>query len=196
MQSLRIVTANADFNRGGTRLYIAYLRALTGRGLLCLQGFGHGVRSTRIRRVNLPKRAIDRLPRWIVGKVGAHRGIARARVTINGQKVVVYSIHGLHVRTMGRGAQDAFYAKVQRRIHARHQAGKRTIVAGDFNIYWRTLAKRLGMTGIGHGVDGILISAGLEFTDDGIDTHGIKRGWTDHPALWADITTTRPRKEK
>lgn len=193
MRVLRITSANLDFNRPGDRPYLAHLRDLTGRGLLCLQEVGHGVRSTRIRRVNLPKRAIDRLPRWIVGNRGTHNGIARARVVINGQKVVVYSIHGLHVRTMGRGAQDAFYARLQTRIHRRHQRGLRTIVCGDFNRNHRAVARMLGLNAHGIGPDGILTSPGLTVTDDGHDHTGIRRGWTDHPAYWADVTTTAPK---
>lgn len=190
---VRLVTANMHKDRGGDRAYRRHLRALvrrgrTRRGVLFLTEVGHGKNSTRLRGIKIRVRGKSRM---IVGHVGAHRGVARGHLRIDGRTVHLFAVHGLHRRTVGREAADAYYDELAPTIRTLTQHGRAWIVAGDFNLGVTQVARLLGGTAFGTGIDGFVISRELVplVARTGIDGTGKARGWTDHPSPWMDLNT-------
>ena len=185
---MRFVSANLDYTRPGTRPYIAYLVNTYRPGILCMQERTRGLRGTRVRGMG---RRVARKRFRALGAIGAHRGVAVGRVKIGGRSVRVLSVHGLHVRTVGRARQDAFYWLLTAWVRRMSSRGHLWVVAGDFNRKHTDLAALLGGQSIGQGVDGIVVSPGLDIDAIRIDRTGIERGWTDHPAIVANVRLRR-----
>lgn len=185
---MRIVSANLNYNAGGDRKYLAYLRALVVVGVLCLQERGRGLRGTRVVGV----RRWVRRKRWrVLGAIGAHRAAAVGVVRVDGRRVLVISVHGLHVRTVGQAAQERFYAVLAAWCAHLSARGRLWIVCGDFNHHHAAVADLLGGTGVGHGVDGIVVSPGLTVRLVDVDRSGMQEGWSDHPAIVAEVSAGR-----
>ena len=180
-----------DKERGGDVDYRNHLRDLAGdRSVLIRQEVGHGLNSTRINGHGV---RLVRRPRITVGRVGVHRGVARAYAIIGRRWVRVFAVHGLHLRTSGRVAQDAYYATLAKRIHGLNRRGKPWIVGGDFNRNISDVASELGGTAHGEGIDGFVVSAGINVRSEGSDNTARRRGWSDHAAHWIDLTTTKEK---
>lgn len=190
---IRLVAANLNKDRPGDKPFRAHLRALvrrgrTRRGILFLTEVGRGKNSTRLRGIRMRVRGKNRM---IVGHVGAHRGVARGHIRVDGRTVHLFAVHGLHRRTVGREAADAYYDELAPTIHTLTQHGRAWIVAGDFNLGVAQVARLLGGTSFGTGVDGFVLSRELVplVARTGIDGTGKSRGWTDHPSPWMDLNT-------
>lgn len=182
-----VISANTDFNRGGTGAYITYLRARTGDGILCLQEVGHGRRSVRIQAVGA---AVVRRRRWReIGLLGAHRWVATARTRIASDQVRLFNAHGLHRRTAGARAQAVYLTALQARLRLLTRRRRLWILAGDLNTHPSKVASRLpGSSWVGHGVDAVIVAPGLRVELVSVDQHGIAQGWTDHPAIVARVS--------
>lgn len=184
MSSIRIGTANLDKELPGDAVQLRHLRSILATGLLCLQEVGHGPDSTRIEAHGVTAR---NLPQWMVGDVGAHNGVCRRWVKLDGGWVRVFSVHALHVKTSGRVAQDAYFDTLAAGIRRRREPW---VVAGDFNRHHAVVARQLGASSWqGDGIIGILASPGLRVTDPYLDSWAMNHWprYTDHPALFATI---------
>ena len=182
--TVRIVTANLNKDRPGDRDYRRRLRGLAGRpSATIFQEFGHGIRSTRIHSSGLiitPRR------RLTLGEIGTHRGVAHQVALIGWQRVHVFSVHGLHVATAGKPAQDAYFAALKQTTDELTGSGTPWILGGDFNRGIIQLARYLGGTAYGTGIGGF-ITSGVDVDLSGVDHCGMARGWTDHPAYWIEV---------
>lgn len=186
--SVRFVTANLNKDLGGDQLQLEHLRALAaerGPGVLCLQELGHGLTSTRLEGVG----GVDlrRRRRWVIGRTGVHRGIARGVVRVGRARVRVESVHGLHRRTTGTGPARRFLARFAARINR----DRLRVTAGDFNDLVVMVARDLDGQAFGRGIIGLVVSPGLVVVRYGHDDTGKHRGWTDHPAYYVDVEVQR-----
>lgn len=183
----RFTTANLRAKDGidrGTRTYIDHLIQTNGRGLIAMQEYGRGLSSTRFRGVRYRRIPLSSL---VLGKVGAHRAVARTWVKVDGVWVRVFNLHGLHNKTVGRAAHDAHLGALARHTRALTRKGRRWVVAGDFNESVTYSASRLGGKAHGVGIIGFVVSPGLRVTNEGTDAWGKRKGHTDHPAYWIDL---------
>lgn len=183
--AVRVATANMDFNRGGDRRYIRHLKRRLGRGVLATQERGHGIKSVRVRGVGglrvYKKRTVK------AGKVGAHRGVATGEITLGGRAVFVISVHGLHRKTAGKEAQDAYYRWLNTLCRLLDKQCRLWLVLGDLNRDPAAVAALLGGTSVGHGVDGVIAGPGLRVSNTFVDHTAVREGWSDHPAVFATI---------
>lgn len=183
---MRVQSANCDKEKRGDARYIKYLLARLIRGVLFLSEVGHGKTSVRLRGLG---RRIEEQRSVEIGKTGVHRWVRVGYTTIRkGRKkvrVAVISVHGLHRRSVGDKAADAWLrllAAEIREIEA--ETDGHWIAAGDFNIGIKKAGRILGGTGFGHGVDGFVISDKMRFKGRvKVDKWGIRHKYTDHPAI-------------
>lgn len=198
--SFWVTVANMDKDRGRDREYLAHLRAITPMiGLLLLQEVGHGLLSTLIRRIFrrghqsrgrlLRARMTLRMQaRWIIGRIGVHRGAAVGKVRLASGKVVwVISAHGLHIKTSGKAAQEAYYTALRKRLDRITARGQFWVIGADFNTEIEHLAKRLGGVADGEGIVGVIYSHGLAALHGDADDWGKRHGITDHPSWTCEI---------
>lgn len=182
----RLVVANSAKQLDGDAAYLAHLKQLTKRGALIRQEVGRGLNSVRITPVGIKVRE---LPLWVVGRFGAHRGVARSWMRIDGELVRVFNVHGLHNKTVGTAAHDRHLNRIARQMLRLNGRGIRWVVGGDFNESVTKAAERMGGRPHGTGIVGFVVSPGLRVVAKGSDYRGKREGWTDHPAYWIDLKT-------
>lgn len=197
---MRFVTANMNKDLAGDRPYHKYLTSLIpNRGLLMLQEVGHGLQSTVIEPVGGVK--IEHLSTWVIGKVGVHRGVARAKVRFGKRfrwKLRAFNGHGLHVGTSGREAQDRYFKLFARRTRLLNALGIDWVASFDGNRSLESIAKQLGGTAYGKGIIGFVVSPGLRVVRAGVDDTAMRGNknerWSDHPAYWIDVVKRTKKK--
>ena len=176
---IRIVSANLDYTRDGDRRYLTYLRTTYAPAVACLQEVERGLKGTRVRgwgvKVGSPRRVV-------FGRKGAHRAIAWRWAWIDGVRVRVVSVHGLHAGTVGRAIQTAHLMMIVAWLLAMREPW---IIAGDFNRRPAAVARKLKAGGfVAHRVDGVIVSRGLEILwGHVVDDWGVRNKVTDHEAL-------------
>lgn len=193
MKSLTVTTANlAAKGRKGWRpkvkRYMPTLRRMTRPGVIARQEVGSGRRSVRVTPVG--KRVKYGRQRFrMIGKIGVHRWVAIRPVRIRGKRVLVISAHGLHRKSVGRKAQNAYFRALYRWLRRLTKRGVLWILAGDFNrAVWR-VARRTGAAGyVAAGIDGIVVSPGLKVRRRRVSRVGMRAGWTDHPSVTGVVT--------
>lgn len=192
MKRLTITTANLEGkDRLPVREYLRWLRRLTRPGLMCLQEYGSGRKSVRVRIVG----AVDASAQtWReVGDTGVHRWISFRDVVLGGERVRVVSAHGLHLRSVGRKAQRAYFRALAAWLRSLTERGIRWVLAGDLNRAVAKVARKVRAAGyIGTGVDGILVSPGLRVRRSLVSRIGISNRWTDHPSVTGVVTLVKP----
>ena len=181
--SIRIVSANLDYTRDGDRRYLTYLRSTYSPAVACLQEVERGLKGTRVRgwgvKVGSPRRVV-------FGRRGAHRAIAWRWAWIDGVRVRVISVHGLHARTVGRAVQTAHLMMLVAWLRVMRAPW---IIAGDFNRPPAAVAKMLRAGDhVAHKVDGVIVSKGLVIHGVATDPWGVRAGVTDHQALIATVS--------
>lgn len=187
--SIRIVTANLDYTRDGDRKYLNYLRNTYAPAVACMQEVERGLKGTRVRgwgvKVGTPRRVI-------FGRKGAHRAVAWRWVWIDGVRVRVISVHGLHARTVGRAVQTAHLMMIVAWALAMR---KPWIIAGDFNRRPAAVAKMLRAADfVTHQVDGVIVSRGLDILRGHVvDDWGVRNKVTDHSALVVTVSLSGAR---
>lgn len=203
--ALIVTTANvARRHRYVVARYTRRLRRITKRvarrtgataATLARQEVGRGTESTRLAvlkvRPSWRKRA-RRAPatdqRWRVVGVGAHNGVAWRDIEWAGLTVRVMSAHGLHLRTVGRVRQATYYAELREWINDFPEHIDAWVIGADFNRRHDVIARYLGGASVGEGVDGVVVSAGLRVELERVVRVGLKKRWTDHPAVVARVT--------
>lgn len=200
MSAFIVTTANlrketpARLRRRYTRRLIRLTRRIARRRtrrrrVLARQEVGRGTRSTRVRVWRMPRSK----QRWrVVGK-GVHNGVAWRDIEHDGTTIRVMSAHGLHLRSVGAARQASYYADLATWIADFGPRIDGWVLAGDFNRRHKVIARYLGGRSVGHKIDGVVVSRGLRVDLIRVDWTGVTRGWTDHPAVIAQVTV-RPER--
>lgn len=187
--SIRIVSANLDYTRDGDRKYLRYLRSTYAPAVACLQEVERGLKGTRVRgwgvKVGSPRRVV-------LGRKGAHRAVAWRWVWIDGVRVRVVSVHGLHARTVGRAVQTAHLRMLVAWLRVMRVPW---VIAGDFNRRPAAVARQFKSGGfVAHKVDGVIVSRGLEILRGHVvDDWGVRNKVTDHEALVVTVSLAGAR---
>lgn len=187
MASIVVAIVNLWKERPGDPQLIAHARAeaehlarthgATGV-VLALTEKGRGSKSVRVRTIGLKAGP----QRWRkVTPFGAHNHIAIR--DLHHPRIRFATAHGLHKGSVGMARQLAYYALLTVRVR---RWGSRRIpwaVAGDFNRPHQWVARLLGGTSVGKGIDGLVAGPGLEARLLHVAHHPA----TDHPILYALI---------
>lgn len=182
---LRVATMNFDDERGGDPALLGWLLKLIGFGVLFSQERGgKGLESTRVRGVRL---TVTHRVRLVLGRTGRHRAVVVARTIWKGQVITLVSAHGLHQRTVGKARAVAWMVLLGARVRRLRAGGRHVVVGMDANMGVRKVEKILGLKGVGTGSDMILTTPGLEIVDWWADDAPEREGWSNHPALFADL---------
>lgn len=189
IDSIRVITANMDFNNGGDLAYIRHLRSTYSPAILCMQERTRGKYGTRIRGLGIEVKGSRRRN---MGRNGSHRAVVARWVRITGQPTRVLTAHGLHRGTVGFLAQEVFLRILAAWIRRLTRRGVPWILAGDFNRHHLIVARLMGGKGVGSGVDGVIVSPLLDVELETVDETALKRGWSDHPAVVARVSGGKP----
>ena len=195
MTALIVTTANlrketpARLRRRYTRRLIRLTRRIARRRtrrrrVLARQEVGRGTRSTRVRAWRMRRTK----QRWRIAGRGVHNGIAWRDIKVGGKTIRVMSAHGLHLKTVGHKRQAGYYADLATWIAGFPKRVDGWVLAGDFNRGHGKIARYLGGKSVGHKIDGVVVSRGLRVDLIRVDWTGVTRGWTDHPAVIAQVT--------
>lgn len=117
------------------------------------------------------------LPRWI----------ARSKIRIDGDPLVIFSAHVPPARA-GRRAQRRYLTRLKRRTDRLTRKGIAWVVCIDANRAIDDVARMLGGTAYGVGIVGVIVSELVQVVDHGVDRFGVNNGLTDHPAPWVEIS--------
>lgn len=203
---MRIVTSNADFVRGHNGDLLRHLAKIAGpRGVVCLQEVkdvivrdflttDHVVQDTtdparagtalvgvriRLRRAGI----------WLLGRsaVTLPRYVRRARAG----RIVILSVHIAPPRA-GDDVQDDQLDRIMAACRRLDRRRKPWVIGLDSNVSPRELAaaaKRAGVHADLHmeGIVGLMTSRRVEVNAWGVDRTPRRKGWSDHPAVWADV---------
>lgn len=154
--------------------------------VLALTEKGRGPKSVRVRPIGKWTKRRASKQKWRrITPFGAHNHIAVRNVKTSDGMLRVACAHGLHKRTVGRVRQATYHAALAARVATWTLRGVRWVVAGDFNLGHRQIAKMLGGKAHGKGVDGVIAGPGVGIRRLGIDMTGINRRLTDHPIVFA-----------
>ena len=116
------------------------------------------------------------LPRWI----------ARVGVDIQGKRTVLIAAHNFPKRA-GEKARDRYLRRLKAIVDRAERQGKEWIVGIDANMPIEWVAEFLGGRAYGHGIDGLIVSDGLDVLDHGVDRYGKRHGQTDHLVPWIEV---------
>jgi hypothetical protein len=127
---------------------------------------------------------------------GSHNTMAVCEVLLDGVWIRTATVHGLHLRTVGKIKQAAYWVALAAIIAGWTARGIPWTVSGDFNKGFRWVARTLGGYGAGEGVDGTVVSRMLHVRLVEVDKWGMEKGYTDHPMVTVVVTLRMPRLRK
>lgn len=160
--------------------------------LLKLTEFGRGKKSVRERPVGKTKKVSSK-QRWRkITNFGAHNHVAIRDIEIDGVKVRSGTVHGLHRGSVGFSRQATYFVRLAAIVSVWTAKGVPWMLGGDFNRGIKWVARLLGGSAAGEGIDGIVVSHKLKARLIRV----VRKPWSDHPIIFVHVKVKKKWRKK